>query len=255
MAIENAELTEQSGSLESALVGDSGTTAAGGGSETEQTQAALGNGLPRKRTASLRDSLDSSGGTEQQEVMGLVLQEADSTTIEHASQPPDGNEPSDLGDPSSTKQLSATPDAKDSQVKENSDVPRHSSPPDNQQPPKLGGLGSSAEGSGDDKGSVEPTVSPEGESCKDTEMCSMEETAAKKIKCIGMTEPPREDGEMVGHQDLTVPGNEGSGMEMGGAEVEAIQKKETYKEAATGQMEMDTQSEFTKFSHVFQCLS
>lgn len=174
-------------------------------------------GLPRKRSASLRDSLDTAerGRGSEEEVMGLVLQEADSTTIEHTSQPLDIGEPPELGEL-------------------NLRDPSHRQAELGEGPAKgLGAVGlSSTEGCGDREGvrvegsGVEGGVGNEAETRGGAVSAELvEESAAKKMK-LGF-EPPREDGEL--HTGLLERGGEGV--------VEASQKKETYKEEATGQME------------------
>lgn len=228
--------------------------------ETDQSvthTSSLGHGLLRKRSSSLRDSLDGcvrGRGKEEEEVMGLVLQEADSTTLEHASHPPDVNKLPESQEPQ--------PALRDPHIEgrgESGELPSTPSPTlsDKREDPELEGLGSTEE-TGDSSKPHELTTTVKvggattvkdgvvggATTVKDgvvggatmDEQCDegVQVTAAKKIKYV--FEPPREDGE-----DFRA---------VGGAEVEAAQRKETYKEAATGQMESDTPSEWVWFGMI-----
>ncbi len=203
--VKNAELAEQKLSPEESK------------SDPETTPPRIF-GLPRKRSSSLRDSMEveeSGRGSvgEEQEVMGIVLQEADSTTIEHASQP--------LAPPLGVSLATPLP------------------------PGQLTLMGQS-EG-----------VAMESEPCADSEKPLGSEDTVKKVRCV----ETREDGVVSPGRGVVSPSGgvaddessvssggggeeeeEGEGLE-GGATLEAEQKKETYKEEATGQMESESLGE------------
>ena len=75
------------------LVHSSPETSGRTGDQEVPCPSVLGSGFSRKRSSSMRDALEQGGSgrgrrgsqDEEQEVMGPVLQEADSTTIEHSS--------------------------------------------------------------------------------------------------------------------------------------------------------------------------
>lgn len=145
-------------------------------------------GLPRKRSSSLRDSMEleesGRGSKEEEEVMGLVLQEADSTTVEHTTAQP-------LATPLAPSQLT---------VKDVS----------------------------------------EGEEPMESEANLGVEDAVKKVCSVEAAVSPRGG---VADDESSVSsggGGEEEGLE-GGAPMETEQKKETYKEEATGQVESEMQ--------------
>ena len=144
--------------------------------------------------------MESNGGGRgiEEESMVPVLQEADSTTIEHYS---------------SSHLLDATHTA-----------PKHptSAKQDEDQTPTW------------EKGE-EPVAKED-----------MKEQCVKKMRYRDVVEA-REDGEVGGGGDesdvSSGGGEEEEGGGGGGGELEATQRKETYKEAATGQLELGTEGE------------
>lgn len=116
MVTEIAGLSEQSAPLDSLGCPERHVLSTVQASGSEQALVPTSSlRLPRKRSSSLRDSLDSRGDgcgiVEHQEVMGLVLQEADSTTVEHTPLPLDATEPPESGKLKSMKVFSRSLDA------------------------------------------------------------------------------------------------------------------------------------------------
>ena len=212
-----------------------------------------GPALTRKRTVSLRDNLekergcgegeekgrgtgeeDRGCGKGEEEVMGLVLQEADSTTIEHSSQLPDGNEIQD----SNGNGTHDSSEDENSHVSESRDGNGTQSACDGKQmpgelradpgdfplvpsdQPEAGAMNCSTRQLEDGPSSI--TLAERTEREEHSPVEDIQASVAKKIKLF---EAPREDGDM-----LT------SSLEVGGARVEPPIRKDTYKEAATGQL-------------------
>lgn len=168
----------------------------------------------------MRDSLDSGVGdgdgiASDQELMGLVLQEADSTTVDHT-------------------------------------YPNHAHPTVAEMAILESGNGIAA------AGGANVFMPREGPGCEESEM--VEQEGVKKVCRIDVVEGgdvlPKDVGGSGGEVDIALGGRRhhevdsalsGGGMEMGevgGVEMETVQRKEPYKEAATGQVESETQSKW-----------